>query len=211
MYLPDHFTQTREEELIQAIAAHPFGSMVMNGPDGMDADHMPFFPEKGEDGRWKLLAHVARANSLWKEATEGQEVLVLFRADDAYVSPNWYPTKHESHKQVPTWNYRVVNVHGRLFIRDDSRFVRGVVARLTKTHEAQAGDPKPWKMTDSTPEFIDQMLTRIVGLEVEIVRMEGKWKLSQNREERDRANAAEELRKRGEDALADAMLKTIPG
>jgi transcriptional regulator len=209
MYLPNHFTEAREEELIRTIAAYPFGSLVAIGPHGMDANHIPFFPEQGQDGRWTLLAHVARANALWKEAQEGQEVLVIFRADDAYISPNWYPSKHDFHKQVPTWNYRVVNVHGRLFVRDDPRFVRGVVARLTKTHEAQAGDPKPWKMTDSSPEFIDQMLGNIVGIEVEITRMEGKWKLSQNREERDRTNAAEELRKRGDDDLAAAMLKTM--
>ena len=211
MYLPNHFVEAREEDLIQTIAAYPFGSLVMHGPNGLDANHIPFIPEQSKEGKWTLLGHVARANPLWKEATEGQEILVIFRADDAYVSPNWYPSKHETHKQVPTWNYRVVNVHGRLFVRDDARFVRGVVARLTKTHEAQAGGPRPWKMTDSAPEFIDQMIANIVGVEVEITRMVGKWKLSQNREERDRTSAAEELKKRGEDALAGAMIKTVGG
>lgn len=209
MYLPDYFAETREEDLLQTIVAFPLGTLVVNGPQGLDANHVPFFPEQDKDGRRRLLAHVARANPLWKEATHGQEALVIFRADDAYISPNWYPTKHELHRQVPTWNYRVVHVHGRLFIRDDVRFVRGVVARLTKTHEAQAGDPKPWKMTDSAPEYIDEMLTKIVGIEVEVVRMVGKWKLSQNREERDRTNAAAELQKRGANTMADAMLKTV--
>jgi predicted FMN-binding regulatory protein PaiB len=89
--------------------------------------------------------------------------------------------------KVPTWNYRVVHVHGKLYIRDNERFVRGVVARLTRTHEAQTGSPRPWKMTDSSPEYIDQMLSAIVGIEVEVTRMVGKWKLSQNKEERDRS------------------------
>lgn len=210
MYLPSHFEEAREEDLLQTIAAYPLGTLVVNGPQGLDANHVPFFPEQDKDGRRRLLAHVARGNPLWRESTDGQDVLVIFRADDAYISPSWYPTKHEFHRQVPTWNYRVVHVHGRLFIRDDVRFVRGVVARLTKTHEAQA-NAKPWKMTDSAPEYIDEMLTKIVGIEVEVVRMVGKWKLSQNREERDRTNAAEELQKRGGEAMAAAMLKTVGG
>lgn len=209
MYLPEHFREGREADLFEAVAAHPFGSLVVTGPQGLDANHVPFFAEQDPDGRWKLLAHVARANALWREVEEGQEALVIFRADDAYVSPNWYPSKHESHEQVPTWNYRVVHVHGRLFVRDDSRFVRRVVAHLTKTHEARTGAPRPWKMTDSAPEFIDRMLANIVGIEVEVARIVGKWKLGQNREERDRTSAAGELAKRGEGALAKAMLETV--
>jgi transcriptional regulator len=209
MYLPKHFEETREEELVQAINAYPLGALVINGPNGLDANHIPCHFEQGEGGNKKLLAHVARANPLWKEATEGQQVLVIFRADDAYISPNWYPSKHESHKFVPTWNYRVVHVHGRLFVRDDERYVRGVVARLTKTHEAATGAERPWKMTDSTPEFIDQMLANIVGLEIEIVKMVGKWKLSQNREPRDLENAADEVGRRGKPETAAAMLGAL--
>ena len=209
MYLPDHFEEAREQELLQTIAAYPLGALVVNGPHGLDADHVPFLTDQDGGGKRKLIAHVARANPLWKEAKDGQEVLVVFRAGDAYVSPSWYPSKHESHKQVPTWNYRVIHVHGRLFIRDDERFVRGVVARLTKTHEAQAANPTPWKMTDSAPEFIDQMLARIVGIEIEVIRMVGKWKLSQNKDERDRTNAAAELGKRGEETISAAMLGTL--
>ena len=205
MYLPKHFDEGRVTEIVAAIAAHPLGALVVNGPNGLDANHMPFLVDPADGGRIKLLAHVARANPLWKEARDGQEVLVIFRAEHAYVSPNWYPSKHESHKLVPTWNYKVVHVHGRLHVHDDPRFVRGVVARLTKTHEAGTGSPKPWKMPDSSPEFIDQMLANIVGIEVEVLRLEGKWKLSQNREARDRHGAASELRQRGHEVLADAM------
>src|SRR5262249_26471291 len=151
--------------------------------------------------RGYLLAHVARANPVWKEAGDGDEALVIFRAANAYISPNWYPSKHEFHRQVPTWNYQAVHVHGTIRIRDDERFVRGGVARLTRVNEARAGGERPWKMTDSHKEYIDQMLTAIVGIEIEITRMIGKWKLSQNREERDRINAAEALRKRGDEAM----------
>lgn len=208
MYLPDHFEEARVDELLQTIAAWPQGALVINGPDGLDANHLPFLIDEASGGR-KLLAHVARSNPVWEEVTDGQEALVIFRAGDAYISPNWYPSKHESHRQVPTWNYRVVHVHGRLYVHDDERFVRGVVARLTRTHEERAGSPRPWKMTDSSPAFIDQMLANIVGIEVEVTRMVGKWKLSQNKEERDRASAADELQRRGEHEIAEAMMKTV--
>jgi len=205
MYLPEHFAETRAHELHRLIDEHPLGALVVAGPNGLDANHVPFLldPEAGEHG--VLLAHVARANPLWKEARDGDETLVIFRGAEAYVSPNWYPSKHETHRLVPTWNYRVVHVHGRLRIHDDERFVRGVVARLTRRHEARAGSPKPWRMTDSAPEFIDGMLAAIVGIEIAIDRIVGKWKLSQNREERDRVGAAEALEARGEHGMADAM------
>ena len=209
MYLPTHFEETRVEELHRVIAENSLGALVVNGPNGLDANHIPFELDPAAGGRGRLLAHVARANPVWKEVRDGDEALVIFRAAQAYVSPNWYPSKHEFHRQVPTWNYQVVHVHGTVTIRDDERFVRGVVARLTRVNEGRAGSERPWKMTDSSSDYIDELLKMIVGIEVEITRMVGKWKLSQNKEERDRMKAAEELRKRGEVALAAAMLGTL--
>ena len=209
MYLPSHFEESGRKELLEAIEAFPLGVLVIDGPQGLDANHMPFLADTGPEGQERLIAHVARANPLWKEARGGQDVLVVFTAGDAYISPNWYPSKHEHHRLVPTWNYKVVHVHGRLHIRDDERFVRGVVARLTKKHEGQTGSPRPWKMTDSTPEFIDQMLANIVGIEIEVVRMVGKWKLSQNREVRDLEGAARQLHERGERQISEAMLASL--
>jgi transcriptional regulator len=208
MYLPSHYEETRAEELHRLIEAFPLGALVISGPAGLDANHLPFWLDAE---RGVLLAHVARANPVWKDVADGDEALVIFRAADDYISPNWYPSKHEFHQQVPTWNYRVVHVHGKARIRDDEKFVRGLVARLTRTHEARAGGAKPWKMTDSSKEYIDQMLAAIVGIEIEIVKILGKFKLSQNREERDRLGAAEELRKREKRELSDAMLSTVPG
>lgn len=206
MYLPRHHEESRVEELHRFIAAYPLGALIVNGPNGLDANHLPFEldPKAGERGR--LLAHVARSNPLWQEAKDGDEALVIFRGANAYVSPNWYPTKEETDRHVPTWNYQAVHVHGKIGIRDDERFVRGLVARLTRVHEGSTGAERPWKMTDSSKEYIDDMLTKIVGIEIGITRIVGKWKLSQNREDRDRINAAEELRKRGEDTLSTAML-----
>jgi transcriptional regulator len=209
MYLPPHFEETRTEELHRVINEFPLGVLVLSGPHGLDANHLPFElnPNAGERGQ--LLAHVARANPLWKEAKAGDDALVIFRAANAYISPNWYPSKHELHRQVPTWNYQAVHVHGKVTIRDDERFVRGVVARLTRVNEARAGSDRPWRMTDSSQEYIDGMLAAIVGIEIDIARMVGKWKLGQNREERDRISAAEELRKRGERVTSEAMLNAV--
>lgn len=200
MYIPKHFAIESAAALHRIIESHPLGVLVTVTPDGLDANHIPF---ELDVERGVLTAHVARANPVWQDCADGQDVLVIFRGDESYVSPNWYPSKHEQHRQVPTWNYEVVHVHGRMAVQDEERFVRGVVARLTRTHEAS--EPKPWKMGDSAPEYIDGMLKAIVGIEIAITRMEGKAKLSQNREPRDRLNAAEVLERQGSFELARAM------
>lgn len=204
MYVPPHFDESRTEVLHELIRQHPFGTLVTHGAGGLDANHLPFELLPGQGALGTLSAHVARANPLWRDVADGAEVLVVFCAGDAYISPNWYPSKHEAHKQVPTWNYMVAHAHGRITIRDDERYVRGVVARLTRTHEA--AQPVPWKMGDSAPEFVDTLLKAIVGLEIEITRLVGKSKLSQNKELRDLRAAGEALKGQGGHAIGDAML-----
>lgn len=204
MYVPAHFDEPRTEVLHDLIRQHPFGMLVTHGANGLDANHIPFELNAEQGGMGMLTAHVARANSVWQDVANGEEVLIVFRVADAYVSPNWYPSKRESHKQVPTWNYMVAHAYGRITIRDDERFVRGMVARLTRTHEAS--QPMPWKMTDSPKDFIDTMLKAIVGLEVEITRLVGKSKLSQNKEVGDIRSAGEALRTQGDRVIGDAML-----
>ena len=206
MYVPSHFAETRPDALRRLIEHNPLGALVINGPNGLDANHLPFELDEATGEHGILRGHVARANPVWKEAGDGAEVLVIFRAMDAYVSPNWYPSKHESHRQVPTWNYQVVNVHGKIRIMDDENYVRGVVARLTRTHEPRVNAEKAWKMGDAPKEYIDAMLQAIVGIEIEITKIVGKSKLSQNREERDRVSAAQELEQRGQQAISSAML-----
>lgn len=205
MYLPAHFEETRIDLLHRLVREHPLGSLVRSGPNGLDADSLPFELDSASGARGTLRAHVARSNPLWREIHDGTPVLVIFQGPQAYVSPNWYPSKHESHEQVPTWNYQIVHVHGRIAIRDDEKFVRGVVGRLTRFHEARTGDARPWKMSDSAPEYLSERLAAVVGLEVQIERIVGKFKLSQNKEDRDRLNAAEELDRRGRTDLARAM------
>ena len=203
MYVPPHFSETRPEELQRIVREHPLGMLVTHGEAGLDADHLPFEFDPAAGALGVLSAHVARANPLWQRCPGGTPVMVVFRGTEAYISPSWYPSKHEAHRQVPTWNYEVVHAHGTLTVHDDERFVRGIVARLTRRHEA--GEPRPWKMGDSAPEFIDGLLRNIVGIEVTITSLVGKRKLSQNKEARDRAGAAEVLQARGSAELARVM------
>ena len=203
MYMPQHFAETRPEVIHRIIHEHPLGMLVTQGADGLDADHIPFEFEPAEGTHGVLLAHVARANPLWQRCPTGSQVMVVFRGAQAYISPNWYPSKHEAHRQVPTWNYEVVHAHGKLTVHDDERFVRGIVARLTRRHEA--AEPRPWKIGDSSPEFIDSMLRNIVGIEIAVTSLACKVKLSQNKEARDRQGAAEQLEARGFVELARSM------
>ena len=203
MYNPAHYALTDPEALQRILRQYPLGMLVTHGPEGLDANHLPFQydPTRGEHGT--LTAHVARANPVWQQCAGGAYVLVVFRGAEGYISPSWYPSKHEAHRQVPTWNYEVVHAHGRLTVRDDEKFVRGVVARLTRTHEAT--EPQPWKMGDAPPDYLDAMLQAIVGIEIAVTRLEGKAKLSQNKEPRDRQGAVEALQSRGREPLAQAM------
>lgn len=203
MYIPPHFAVTQPELLHKIIREHPLGALVTQGPAGLDAEHIPFEFDPGVGSLGTLSAHVARSNPLWQHCPSGTPAMVIFRGAEAYISPNWYPSKHEAHRQVPTWNYEVVHAHGTLTVRDDERFVRGLVARLTRRHEA--GEPRPWKMADSAPEFIDGLLRNIVGIEIAITSLVGKAKLSQNKESRDRLNAADTLAARGRSDLAQSM------
>lgn len=203
MYIPPHFAVTRPEELHRIVREHPLGVLVRHGPDGLDADHIPFEFDPAAGTLGVLSAHVARANTLWQRCPAGDTVMVIFRGAEGYISPNWYPSKHEEHRQVPTWNYEVVHAHGTITVHDDERYVRGIVARLTRRHEA--AEPRPWKMADSAPDFIDGMVRNIVGIEVTVTALVGKAKLSQNKEARDRLNAADTLAHRGQAELAQSM------
>lgn len=206
MYLPQHFAETSPEELHRIIRENPLGMLVTHSAGGLDANHVPFELEAASGGAGTLQAHVARANPLWTEFPDGADVMVVFRGAQGYVSPSWYPSKQQTHRHVPTWNYEVVHAHGRLRIVDDEKFVRSLVARLTRRHEA--AEPQPWKMGDAPRDYIEQMLGAIVGIEVEVLRLEGKRKLGQNREAGDVAGAVRALDERRNHALSAAMAST---
>lgn len=207
MYTPTAFALTDPQDLHRILREHPLGMLVTQGPQGLDANHIPFEfdPETGPLGT--LRAHVARANPVWQQVAGGSAVLVVFRGEQAYVSPNWYPSKHEAHRQVPTWNYEVVHAHGTFTAHEDERYLRGVVARLTRHHEVT--EPKPWKMSDAPADYLTQMMAQIVGIEIAVTSLVGKSKMSQNKAARDRQGVAEAFQARGQTALAAQVRKGV--
>jgi transcriptional regulator len=184
MYLPKHFAQDDPAALAALMLHHPLAMLVHQADDGLTADHLPL----EYDGEARVLrGHVARANPVWQQAHD-KPVLVVFRGDDAYVSPSWYPSKAETHKVVPTWNYAVVHAHGTLRAVDDAPWLHELVSRLTAHHEAPR--PQPWAVADAPEDYVQQMLRAIVGIEIAVTRLQGKFKLSQNRSAADRAGVA---------------------
>ncbi len=205
MYLAPPFAESRPDELQRIIRQYPLGVLVTQTANGLDANHLPFVLDERAEPSGILLAHVARANPIWKEVGEGARVLVVFRGAQGYISPNWYPGKQETHRYVPTWNYEAVHAHGRIRVHDDEKFVRGVVARLTR--QSEAGEPHPWSMGDAPADYLAEQLGHIVGLEIVLDRLEGKRKLSQNREPRDFDGTVSALTERGHGDLAAAMTR----
>jgi transcriptional regulator len=184
MYLPAAFEQSDPAALQALMVAHPLATLVLADADGQpQADHLPllFDPAAGPHGT--LRGHVARGNPLWRVATSQPAVLAIFHGPQAYVSPTAYPGKAQHHQVVPTWNYAVVHAHGRLQAIDDAVWLRGMLARLTARHE----EPRavPWKMADAPVDYMERQLAAVVGIEIPLSRLSGKWKMSQNR------NAAE--------------------
>lgn len=206
MYLPPQFAEPRLEELHRIVREHALGVLITNSSAGLDANHLPFMLEADQGGYGVLIAHVARANPLWREVQDGQEALVVFRGVEGYITPSWYPGKQETHRRVPTWNYEVVHAHGTLHVRDDEKFVRGVVARLTRQHEADQA--QPWKMGDAPADYLAEQLRNIVGIEFRVERLVGKRKLNQHHERRDREGAIQGLEASGNPGLAQAMKNT---
>lgn len=194
MYVPRHFQETRPEALHGLIDAYPFATVVLQTEDGLVANHLPF-ERVGE----VLHGHVARGNEM--VALDGAEVLVIFRGPHGYVSPNWYPSKHETGREVPTWNYAVVHVHGRLKVIEDATWLRALLERLTDHHEAS--EPAPWHVGDAPEDHIEKSLRAIVGIEIAIERIEGKFKLSQNHPERNRLGVIAGLHRRDGDGDAE--------
>ncbi len=206
MYVPAHFALTDSAELHRVIHAYPLGMLVTHSAGSLDACHVPFEFDPATGPWGTLKAHVARNNPVWQDAASaGVPVLVVFRGAQAYVSPNWYPSKHETHRQVPTWNYEAVHAHGTLRAHDDERYLRGVVARLTRRHEAT--EPRPWKMGDAPADYTGELMRKIVGIEITITSLVGVSKMSQNKEPRDRQGVALNFEARGQAELAGLVRK----
>jgi transcriptional regulator len=184
MYVPAVFREERSEVIEAAIAAHPLAALVTMGSSGLDATHLPLLYYPSEGGLGVLRGHMARANPQWRESAPGGEALAIFGGPQHYVSPSWYPSKTEHGKVVPTWNYIAVLARGMLTVKDDPTWLLENVASLTERQEKAS--ESPWRVSDAPSDFIENMLRAIVGLELKITRLEGKWKMSQNRPVADR-------------------------
>ena len=203
MYAPSHFAESRVEVLQDVLERAGLFTLVTAGADGLDASHVPMLLDAKLGPGGTLLGHLARPNGQWKAAPDGSPALAIVLGPDAYVSPSWYPTKRETGRVVPTWNYVAVHVHGVIRFFHDHGRLRDVVARLTDRNERDR--PHPWKVSDAPPEYVDAMLEGIVGVELAITRIEGKWKASQNRSEADRRGVEGELRDGGQAEMADLV------
>jgi transcriptional regulator len=200
MYLPSHFAEPRVDVLHESIRQAGLATLVTTGPGGLDAVHLPLLLEPSPEPLGRLVGHIARANPQWQAAPPESDALAIFLGPDAYVTPSWYATKRETGQVVPTWNYLAIHAHGRLRYFHDGERLLALVTRLTDRHEQPR--PAPWKVADAPADYLGSMLKLIVGVEVTLTRLEGKWKASQNRNEADRRGVAEGLEGEGREAMA---------
>lgn len=210
MYTPTHFNESRLPELQEFMRQYPLGSVVTQASGRLEANHVPLILDAGNGPIGILRGHIARANSLWRDAKPDSEVLVLFHGPDSYVSPSFYPSKKEHGKVVPTWNYGVVHARGKINWMHDRKWLRTLVEQLTDQHEADR--PEPWRVADAPDEYVTKMLDGIVGFEISITELSGKFKLSQNRSEADREGVRSGLGQGpGANSLAVARLMSEKG
>lgn len=209
MYLPPLFREDRLDVLQECIRAHPLGLLISAGPGGLQANPIPFLIDDTAGEHGTLLAHLARANGQWRELAEVDECLVVFQGPQAYVTPSWYRTKQETGKVVPTWNYVMVQARGRPRVIEDAAWLRQQIDALTRSREATLSTP--WQVSDAPESFIAGQIKGIVGLEIPISRLEGKWKVSQNRPGADRAGVVAGFREQGQPGEPMAALVAARG
>jgi len=211
MYNPPYFQEQRPEVLHQLMREHSLAALVTLGPGGLIANHVPLilYPDAGPLGT--LRGHLSRMNSQWRDSLPEVPALAIFQGPSAYITPSWYPSKDAGGKVVPTYNYMVVHAHGPLQTYDDPRLLERNVRALTELHEARFTEP--WSVDDAPADYVQGLLRGIIGIEIPIARLEGKWKLSQNRTGEDRQGAIDGLRQEGDPlsvAMADWMASRKP-
>ncbi|OQW73324.1 MAG: transcriptional regulator [Proteobacteria bacterium ST_bin11] len=197
MYCPSHFQEDRPAALVGLIEQFPLATLIYTSADGLTADHIPLMYEASPDSLGKLVGHVAKNNPLWQVEPE-QELLVVFQGPSTYISPNWYASKPEAGKVVPTWNYAVVHVHCSLTATHDPAQVLQIITELTDKNEVSQAHP--WRVTDAPAEFTEKLLGNIVGISLQVKRWQGKWKVSQNQPKQNQQSIIQGLRSEASDA-----------
>lgn len=195
MYIPKANEETRLEVLHDLIESHPLASLVTMGSSGLFASHLPMVLERESATHGLLKAHLSRANKQWRDFQPEVQALAIFSGPEHYITPSWYVEKEETGKVVPTWNYAVVHVYGTLKVMEDPAWLIKHLNTLTTVHESTC--PVPWQVSDAPADYVASLLNGIVGLEMPIERIEGKWKASQNRSESDRAGIIKGLEELG--------------
>ncbi len=206
MYLPPYHVETDASVMQSLILRYPLGTWVTSGADGMAANHIPFVLDPARGPHGTLRAHVARANPIWRMLSDGADSLVIFQGPQSYITPSWYPGKLADGKVVPTWNYTVVHARGVACAMEDPVWIHRLIADLTQANESSK--PQPWQVSDAPAEFIAQMAKAIVGIEITLTGMEGKWKLSQDETLADRQGTVAGLAAQG-DSNAAALSQLV--
>lgn len=208
MYLPKHFEETRTGVMHDLVEAHPLCTLVTLTDGLPEANHIPMLLTRRNEGLGFLTGHVARNNPLWQEHPADAEVLAIFHGPQSYISPSWYASKQEHGKAVPTWNYVAVHARGRIRFMDDADWLRTQLESLTARHENHR--PEPWSLSDAPADFIQGMIRMVVGFEIEITALSGKWKVSQNRPARDIDSLATHLDQMQDTAMSALVLSCAP-
>jgi transcriptional regulator len=208
MYTPAYHAFNDIEKMRAHIAAHSLGAWVCHAHGQLIANHIPFVLDAKHGSHGRLLAHVSRANSVWRELIGGAPSVVMFMGPSAYITPSWYPGKRQHGKVVPTWNYVTVHAHGMARAMEDTCWILDVLNRLTDTQESQRTEP--WKVSDAPSAYIDKMLRAVVGIEITIDRVEGRLKVSQDEDEQDRRGTVEALQ-HSTDASTQVLASLVLG
>ena len=208
MYMPKQFEEPRTEFMHDLIRSWPLATLVTLSSSGLNANHIPFHLSEDPAPFGTLRGHVAGANPMWQDLVQDVQTIAVFHGPEAYITPSWYPTKKETGKVVPTWNYAVVHAYGNLRVVDDALWLRALLEKLVSQNEKQFSEP--WSLQDAPADFIEKMIGSIVGFEIVITRLLGKWKVSQNQPVQNREGVIQGLRK-GKPPDAAEMADMIEG
>lgn len=205
MYLPEHFIETDINEIKRIINDFPLATLITKSANGLEANHLPFLVDFKNNTPQSLLGHIAIGNPIYQNNKDNEEVLVVYKAEDSYISPNWYPTKKVNHKVVPTWNYQSLHFYGKIKFLKDIKSLLKIVGRLTKIYEMQAEESDPWTIKQAPKDFMKEKLSNIVGIQIDITKILAKSKLNQNRDTIDFNSVKTKMLEKNKKSLHNAM------
>ena len=205
MYLPEHFLEKDINEIKRIIKEFPLATLITSSTNGLEANHLPFLVDFKNNALQNLLGHIAIGNPIYQNIKDNEEVLVVYKAEDSYISPNWYPTKKENHKVVPTWNYQSVHLYGKIKFLKDIKSLLKIVGKLTKLYETQVGESDPWTIKQAPKDFMNEKLSNIIGIQIKITKILAKSKLNQNRDAIDFNSVKNKMLEKNKNILHKAM------